>query len=143
MAGDQGHKKCDRTETSGPGREGFLSKEGDLSKVEVRRGEEGSMPGYICRQGRVEEYRECEGSESPGLEGSEQAARDNAARADKPDEEEEWLDEEVDITGIINMLEIHNPQFRDKADETREIRRSTKRRKKLADELGQILLHFV
>lgn len=143
MARDHGHEEHGRSEASESGRKGFLSKEGNLSKVEGIGGEEGSMSGYVCKSRRMEEYRKCEGSESSGLEGSEQETGDNAVRVDKSDEEEEWLDDEGDITGVINLLEIHNPSFRDRADETREIRRSTKRRKKLADELGQLLLHFI
>lgn len=134
-----------REENFGDRRKGFGFEEGNICKAEGLGSEEGGVQGYVFGEKGVGEGRGNKGSKSYRMEGSEQENRGNDNDIDGIIEEEWNIDEEFevddedDITGVIKLIEIKNPEFDGDMERTKEIRRSTKKRKKLADELSELL----
>ncbi len=119
---------------------GLYSTTGNLCTTEEFGGEEGSVSRHVSREDGMEGDREHQGEVDGGLEGPEQEARGDDSIHDGANEEELEWDVREDITGIINLIETRDPGFDEEIKRTREIRRSTKERKRLADELESLFL---
>ena len=133
-----------REEDYGRRGKGLYSKAGNIYEVEGSGVEEGGVSRYVSGEDGVGEDRGDKGSKPVGVEGSEQEVRGYDEDIDGViKEEREWGIDEDDITGVIKLIEIENPELDKNVRKAKEIRRSTKERKRLADEMSELLFSLM
>lgn len=144
MERGKGTKTSLREEDHRRRRKGLYSKKGNICEVEGSGIEEGGVSGYVSGEDGVGEDRGDKGTEPCGMEGPEQEAGGHDEDFDGAiKEEREWGIDKDDITGVIRLIEIENPELDRNVKKAKEIRRSTKERKKLADEMNELLFSLM